>query len=105
MLNQEVPNELHKPIIRKFGKQKVHSSFMDNFQNADLANMQLISKFRKRSLLFIIYYWYFHYIYTLVIPLKAKEGITITCDFQKNVDESSRRVAKSEGHTSQKRYD
>ena len=29
-LNYQLANELHKPIIRKFRKRKVHSSFRDN---------------------------------------------------------------------------
>ena len=30
MSNQELAEELHKPIIRKFGRPSVHSSFIDN---------------------------------------------------------------------------
>ena len=44
---KEIAKELHKPIIRKFQKRKVHSSFMDNIWGADLVDMQLISKFNK----------------------------------------------------------
>ena len=35
MSNHELPEELHKPIIRKFEKRKVHSSFIDNIWGAD----------------------------------------------------------------------
>ena len=54
--NKELAEELHKPIIRKVNKRKVHSSFTDNIWGADLANMQLISKFNKgiRILLCVI---------------------------------------------------
>ena len=45
--NKELAAELHKPIIRKFNKRKVHSSFIDNIRGADLTDMQLISKFKK----------------------------------------------------------
>ena len=45
--NQKLAEELHKPIIRKFEKRKLHSSFIDNVWGADLADMQLISKFDK----------------------------------------------------------
>ena len=45
--NKELVEELHKPIIRKFKKKKVHSPFIDNVLGADLADMQLISKFNK----------------------------------------------------------
>ena len=37
--NKELAKELHKPIIRKFNKRKVHSPFIDNIWGADLANM------------------------------------------------------------------
>ena len=40
MSNQELAE-------KNFGKQKVHSSFMNNVWGADLADMQLISKFNK----------------------------------------------------------
>ena len=44
MPNQQLVNELHKPIIRTFTKFKVHSSFKDNSWSADLEQTQLISK-------------------------------------------------------------
>ena len=44
---RELAEELPKPLIRKFKKRKVHSSFKDNIWDDDLANMQLISKFDK----------------------------------------------------------
>ena len=43
----QLTEELHKPIIRKFKKRKVYSGFKDNIWGADLADMQLISKFNK----------------------------------------------------------
>ena len=39
MQNEELAKELHTPIIRKFEKRKVHSSFIDNIWSADLADM------------------------------------------------------------------
>ena len=47
MSYQELPEELHKAIIRKFEKRKVHSSFIDDILGADLADIQLIRKFNK----------------------------------------------------------
>ena len=46
--NIQLADELHKPIIKKFEKIKVFSSFRDNIGSADLADMQLLSKFIKR---------------------------------------------------------
>ena len=70
--NEQLAEELHKPIIRKFKKRKVYSAFKDNICGADLADMQLISKFDKgfRFLLCVIdtfskYIW--------VVPLKDKK--------------------------------
>ena len=44
--NLQLAKELHKPIIRKFKKRKVYSGFKDNIWGVDLADMQLISKFK-----------------------------------------------------------
>ena len=91
--NEQLAKELHKPIIRKFKKRKVYSGFKDNIWGADLADMQLISKFNKgfRFLLCVIdifskYAW--------VVPLKDKKGITITNVFQKMLKESNRKPNK-----------
>ena len=50
--NQQLAEELHKPIIKKFEKRKVHAAF----KGPDLADMQLLSKYNKgiRSLLCVI---------------------------------------------------
>ena len=45
--NYQLANELHKPIIRKFWKRKVYSSFRDNIWGVDLVNMQSLSKYNK----------------------------------------------------------
>ena len=45
--NYQLANEFHKPIIRKFKKRKVYSSFGDNIWGVDLADMQSMSKYNK----------------------------------------------------------
>ena len=45
--NIQLANELHKPVIRKFNKRKVYSSFKDDIWGVDLVDMQLLSKFNK----------------------------------------------------------
>ena len=47
ILNQQLPGEFHKPILRKLEKLKVYSSFTDNIWSADLADIQLINKCNK----------------------------------------------------------
>ena len=94
ILNKELAEKLHKPITTKFEKRKVQSLFIDNIWGADLANMQLISKFSKgfRSLLCVID---IYNKYAWVVPLKGKTGITITNAFQKVLDESNRKRNKT----------
>ena len=40
MINKQLAEKLHKPIIGKFEKQKEYSSFKDNSWGTDLADMQ-----------------------------------------------------------------
>ena len=91
--NEQLAKELHKPIIRIFKKRKLYSRFRDNIWEADLADMQLISKFNKgfRFLLCVIdifskYAW--------VVPLKDKKGVSIVNAFQKILKESDRKPKK-----------
>ena len=55
MSNEQLAEELHKPIIRKFTKKKEYSSVKDNIWGTNLADMQSINKFNEgfRFLLFI----------------------------------------------------
>ena len=89
----QLADELHKPIIRKFKKRKVYSSFRENIWGVDLADMQLLSKFNKgfRFLLCVID---FLSKYARVIPLKDKKGINIVNAFQKILDDSKRKPNK-----------
>ena len=86
--NQQLAEELHKPIIRKFNKRKVHLTIKDNICGADLADMQLISKYNKevRFLLWVIdifskYAW--------IVPLKVKKGVSIVGAFQQILKQSN----------------
>ena len=70
--NYQLADELHTPVIRKFKKRKVYSSFTDNIWGVDLADMQLLSRYNKRIRyllctidLFSKYAW--------VIPMKDKK--------------------------------
>ena len=87
--DKELGEELHKSIIKKFKKGKVELTFTDNIWGADLAKMQLISKFGKgvRFLCVIDVFsksaW--------AIPLKNKRGIKLTNAFRKMVKESNRK--------------
>ena len=91
--NEHLAKQLRKPIIRKFEKIKFYSGFKDNIWGADLADMQLITKFNKgfRFLMCVIdifskYAW--------VIPLKNNKGVSIVNAFQKILKKSDRKPNK-----------
>ena len=91
--NGKLAEELHKPIIRKFKERKVYLAFKVNIWDADLADMQLLSKYNKgiRFLLCVIdifskYAW--------VVPLKDKKGISIVKAFQSILKQSNRKPNK-----------
>ena len=71
MSNQQLVDELHKPIIRKFKVHKVYSSFKDNIWRADLADMQLISKCNK-GIKFLLCVIDIFSKYAWVVPLKKR---------------------------------
>ena len=70
--NEQIAKELHKPIIRKFKKRKVYSAFNDNIWGADLADMQLLSKYNKGIGLLLCVIDIFSK-YAWVVPLKDKK--------------------------------
>ena len=91
--NEQLAEEVHKPIIRKFEKRRVYSTFKDHIWGVDLADMQLLSRYNKgiRFLLCVIdifskYAW--------VVPLKDKKGISIVKAFQIILKQSNRKPNK-----------
>ena len=74
--NQQLANELHKSIIRKFQKRRIYCSFKGIIWGADLADMQLISKYNKRIRYLLCVIELFSK-YTWVVPLKGKKGVTL----------------------------
>ena len=74
--------ELHKPIIRNFKKRTVYSGFKDNIRGADLADMQLISRFNKGFRLLGLFLW------------TIKKGVSIVDIFQKILNDSNRNPNK-----------
>ena len=88
--NQQLAEELHKPVIRKYKKRRVYSSLKDSIWGADLADMQLISKFNKR-IRFLLRVIDLYSKYVRVVPLKDKNCVTIVNEFQKILDDSERK--------------
>ena len=90
---EQLAEEIHKPIIRKFKKRAVYSLFKDNIWSSDLANMQLISEFNEgfRFLLCVIDIFSK---YTWVVPFKNKKGARIVNAFQSIFKKSNRKPNK-----------
>ena len=84
--NYQLPNKVHKPIIKISKKRKVYSSFRDNIWGVDLADMQSLSNYNKENkyLLCSIHLFSKN---AWVIPLKGKRGIIIVNAFQKIISE------------------
>ena len=74
--NYQLANELHKPIIRKFKKRKVCSSFRDNIWGVDLADTQSLSKYNKGNK-FLLCAIYLFSKYAWVIPIKDRKVTSI----------------------------
>ena len=86
---QKLAGELDKPILKNISKRTVYSAFKDNVWGADLADMQLISKFNK-ELRFLLCVIDIFSKYAWVVTLRDKKGVTIVNAFQKLLDDSTR---------------
>ena len=92
-LNQQLAKELHKLIIKKFEKRKVHAAFKDNIWGAGLTDMQILSIYNKGIRFLLCVIDIFHKC-TLVVPLKDKKGISIVKAFQIILKQSNRKPNK-----------
>ena len=84
--NYQLADELHKPIIRKFNKRKVYSSFRDNIWGVYLADMQSLSRYNK-GIKYLLCAIDLFSKYAWVIPIKDKKGASIVNAFKKIISE------------------
>ena len=80
--NYQLANKLHKPILKKFKKRKVDSSFRDNIWGVDLADMQSQSKYNK-GIKYLLCAIDLFSKYAWVVPIKDKKGTSIVNAFKK----------------------
>ena len=85
LVNSQLAEELHKPIIKNFKRNKVYSSFKDHIWGVDLADMALISKFNKGMNYLLCVIDLFSR-YSWVITLKNKKGESIVEGFKKIIN-------------------
>ena len=91
--NEQIAEELHEPVIGKFKKSEVYSAFKDNVWTADVADMQLISKFNK-GFRFLLCAIDIYSKYAWVVPLKDKKSVSIVNAFQSILNKSNRKSNK-----------
>ena len=99
IVNEQLPEKLHKSVIEKFKRRKVFAKFKDNIWAADLAEIgSLYSKSKNVSQIdvFTKYAW--------VKPLKDKNCKTILNAFIKIVNESNCKSSKSWGDQGREFY-
>ena len=87
MSNKQLAEKLHKPIIRKCEKGKVHSPFIDNTLCADLADMWFISEFNAGIRFYYVFLTFLVNTHGLFL-WKTKKVNGITNAFQKILDKS-----------------
>ena len=87
--NQQLANELHKPIIRKFKRRKVYVSSFDSTWCVDLADIKYNKEIRYLLCVIDIFNKY-----VCVVPLKNKTGVSIVGGFQQILKKSNRKPNK-----------
>ena len=83
-------DELHKPVIRKFKKRKVHPQFKDNIWGVDLEDMQSLSR-KYKGIKYLLCAIDLYSKCAFVIPLENKKGISVTNGFNKIIKQSNRK--------------
>ena len=92
-VNEQVAEELHKPVTKKFKRRKFYARFKDNFWVADLSEMESLSSKNEdpKYLLCVIdvstkYEW--------AEPMKDKKGKTVLKALMEIINESNRKANK-----------
>ena len=80
-------------LLVNLKKKRVYSTFKDNIWSADLADMQLLSKYNK-GIKFLLCLIHIFSKYAWVVLLKDKKGIIIVKVFQINLKQSNRKPNK-----------
>ena len=87
-VNEELAEELHKPVIKKFKRRKGYSKFKDNLSAADLAAMGLLSS-KNKNVKYLLCVIDIFPKYSWVKPLEYKIGKTVLNAFIEIVNEAN----------------
>ena len=91
--NEELAEELHKPVSKIFKRRKVYARFKDNIWAADLTKMELFFSKNKNVKYFLCV---IHVLtkYAWVKPLNDRKGKTVLNTFIEIVNKSNRKPNK-----------
>ena len=92
-VNEQLAEELHKLVIKKFKRRKVYARFKDNIWAADLAEMESLS-LKNKNVKYLLCVIDVFTKYAWVKPLKNKKGKTVLNVFIEIVNESNRKPNK-----------
>ena len=76
-MNEQLADELHKPIIRKFKKRKVIVGNIDDIWSADLVDLQQLKRYN-HGFRYVLYVIDVFSKFVWSVPIKDKTGKTIT---------------------------
>ena len=92
-VNEQIAEELHKPVIKKFERKRVYATFKDNIWVTDLVEMEsLLSKNENANYLLCVIDVFTKYAWFK--PLKDKKGKTFLNAFIETVNRSNRKPNK-----------
>ena len=83
-VNEQLAEELHKPIIKKFKRRKVYIRFKDNIWPADLAEMESLSS-KNKNVKYLLCIIDFLTKYAWVKPLEDIKGNESNCKPRKRI--------------------
>ena len=92
-VNEQLTEELHKPVIKKFKRRKVYARFKDNIWAADLAEMGSFSS-KNKNVKYLLCVIHVFTKYAWVKPLRDKKSKTVLNGFIEIVNESNRKPNK-----------
>ena len=92
-VNEQLAEQLHKPVTKKFKRRKVYARFKDNIWAADLAEMESLSS-KNKNVKYLLCVIDVFTKYAWVKPLKDKKGKTVLNAFIEIVNESNRKPNK-----------
>ena len=87
-VNEQLAEELHKPVIKNFERRKVYARFKDNIWAADLAGIELLSS-KNKNIKYLSCVIDIFTKYARVKPLEDQKVKTIINAFMEIANESN----------------